>query len=351
MTDREKMELRGPAHTIKSETMEFDKEQGEWKQPFYSTQTAFNRDGSTSELLYYNPDGSVLKTAYVYDGAGLLLKTRSQMNDGVLSETLYHYDDLGRLHRVVSTGLDGTSWEEESYHYDADGWKTKLYLPTPDVTQRTEGSVCYGFEGSDHSYCAQGTSTVTTVYDPSGKPVEIMFHDARHVLLVRAVALYDDRGRRIEEAQYSGDEPPFKLPPGVPVDPQAQRVLEEVFAPGRLMSRTRYGYNDEDRCIETTSEELLLDSVLQRTSFTYDEYGNKIFERHSGESESFSIDEAGNKIRDDRPSRNDNLHYDALYEYEYDPQQNWTQRVISLRYKSAQSFEPSNMVRRGITYY
>ncbi len=347
MTDREKMQLQGLVRTVRSEIMEFDKENGQWKQPFYSWEIAFNKDGSTSEMIYYNPDGSVSKTLHVYHGSGLLLRTRFQMDEGPFGETLYQYDELGRLQRVA-TSLAGSSREVESYHYEPDGRKTKVYHPN--VSGLT-GNVAYAFEGSDHSYGAQGVSAVTTLYDPRGRPVEMVFHDARHVVLLRVVALYDDRGRRVEEVQYIGDEVPFKLPAEASIEPAAQRALAEAFSPGKVMFRSRYVYDDEDRCVANTLEHELMGSLIQKTEFTYDEYGNKAFEKHSGENESYSIDETGNKIRDDRAGRSDNLHYDARYEYEYDSHHNWTQRLISLRYRLAESFEPSNMERRRLTYY
>ena len=56
----------------------------------------------------------------------------------------------------------------------------------------------------------------------------MLFHDARHTLLSRVVALYDGRGTLIEQAQYAGDQPPFPLPAGGLVVPDARKALEEL---------------------------------------------------------------------------------------------------------------------------
>jgi len=320
------MGLRGSVRSIKSETMEFDQDKHTWKQPWHCWQTVLNPDGNAAEQLYYNPDGSVVKTTHSYGASGERLKTRFQTDDGSPVETLYRYDDLGRLTRVVETTPDGTARQQDTYQYHADGRKTRVHSPHP---RHLEGNVYCQFEGSEVYFGAQGAATVTSLYDAYGNLIEMLFHDARHTLLSRVVALYDGRGRLIEQAQYAGDQPPFPLPAGGLVDPDARKTLEELNIPGRLMSRIRYVYDDQDRCVETTSE--VLERRARRSSFAYDEYRNKTLEECSGDS----------------PSSN----YDVRQEYEYDTEHNWTQRLVSVRQASSTCFEPSNMERRQITYY
>lgn len=162
MPDRETMELRGPVRTVLCETLDYDKQQGQWKQPFRLTETAFNRDGSTARMIEYDPDGSVSKVSYVYDGFGSLQKSRCQTDDGPFTENLYQYDELRRLKQKTVIGLDGSVRVEESYYYEPDGRKLKVYWLDANLTQE----IRYPFDGSENLYGARGVSAITTIYDP-----------------------------------------------------------------------------------------------------------------------------------------------------------------------------------------
>jgi hypothetical protein len=61
----------------------------------------------------------------------------------------------------------------------------------------------------------------------------------------------------------------------------------------------------------------------------------------------FQTDESGN-LQSVNPK---SARHEIQYEYKYDLHDNWTERVVSVRYRTNPTFQRSNIERRQIEYY
>jgi hypothetical protein len=248
------------------------------------------------------------------------------MNDGPVGKSLYFYDDRERLTRVVDVHKDGTERESETYSYDQNGKRTKTYF----VSKHLVNAFMYSIEGTTQSYGAEGASTITTRYDHRGKPDEVLFHDADQRLLRRVVFTRDGAGRLTTEELYLGEESPS---PNI------------VFGPNSVLSSTSYTYDAKGRILERRTRTGELGD--HRTTFGYDEHGNPADESHEDISREMQIDEAGVLQAMKETSSTQNVRF----EYQYDAQGNWQERVVWIRRVPNPNFERSNITRREITYY
>ena len=112
------------------------------------------------------------------------------------------------------------------------------------------------------------------------------------------------------------------------------------------MWSTAYRYDDRGRRIESLTS--MGGATRDRTSTEYDELDNPIREIiEESVSGDFQSDESGNL----RLVNEKVLRRDVRYEYKYDSQDNWTERVVSVRYETNPDFQRSNIERREISYY
>ncbi len=342
MTDREKASLRGPVHTVRTENQ---------KPPYLQTVT-FNPEGNMIEQGYHSPNGSVSKSILLYGAGGRVTEIHSQVDDGPVTRTVFSYDITGRLMRQSVQQADGTYWDLETYRYETDERKSKVTFIRPELL-KMGASPSFAIDGFNHSYSAEGSTTMTTLYNSVGKAVEVHFHDDKHTMISRITLTYDPDGKLLEESQYSGDESPVdEVMKHAEFTPQQQKVLGQMFKLRALLSRAEYTYNKEGSCIERHS--YLDDFGETRTAFLYDGHGNKTEETHTEErteGRAFEIDEEGNKINDVGLDTGSTRNYQIRYEYEYDPQGNWTRRVTSTRHAPTEPFQVSNTESRVITYY
>jgi YD repeat-containing protein len=113
-----------------------------------------------------------------YDGAGKLRESRSRSNDGAETSRLYHYDDSGRLIRVVNIDRNGQQHDFAIYNYDATGRKTaQRFLP---IERNTAMSFSAGIGESD------GTA-------------ETVWYDLKHQFLRRVIYTRDADGNVLKE--------------------------------------------------------------------------------------------------------------------------------------------------------
>jgi hypothetical protein len=342
MSDLAKWNVHGPVHTLRTEFAAWDLSLEQWQTAQSLTLVWFHPDGRTSESESHNPDGSVSRCSYAYDSVGRMQGVEFRMNDGPTSRNICFYDGLGRLTRVVSVDQDGTERESETYHYSPDGTKTKVYS-VPKLG--TNAGFAYGIEGTAQAYTATGAATIATRHDDRGHPDEVLFYDKDHRLLKHVIFTRDGAGRLIKEEMHLGEQIPFPELERA-LDNAAPRAREAVAAViANLVSSTTYAHDEEGRLLE---RRILMGTLGdQRTTFRYDNHDNPIEETTEDTSREMQVDEEGTL----RPTKENSYTQDTRFEYRYDAQGNWTERVVWSRLSPNPNFERSNVVRREITYY
>jgi hypothetical protein len=347
MSDVAKRKLRGPVRTLRSEHAEWDAPREAWKPPRHSSVDEFQTDGKISASTINNPDGTIVRTTYRYDDRGRLMEVQSGAADGPITKTIYSYDDAGRHIRTMSVDADGTSRESESCRYDSAGRKTKVsFLQFP----LRGGAVAYGFEASDFAISSSDATTMTTTYGEGDLPEEVLLHDANHQVTRRIRITRDREGRVLSEVVEFGGQFPFpEMRQDLAAIPPEQiaaltAMLSHVFQ-GREMHSTTYAYDRQGRVLERTMRMGTIDE--NRATYRYDDRDNPIEEISEKRSRELGADAEGTV----RTNKEDMRRHDVRYEYQYDAEGNWTERIVSSRMEANAIFQRSNVERRQITYY
>jgi hypothetical protein len=347
MSDLANWNVHGPVHTLRTEFAEWDLSLEQWQAARNFNSVRFHPDGRINESEGYNPDQSIARSSFVYDAAGRMQETRFEMNGVATSKGIYYYDEHGRLTRVVDVDQGGTERESESYSYSQDGRKTKVYFVPKQEPNVTFG---YGIEGTTHSYSAPGATTISTRYDDRGQPDEVLFYDDGQRLLRRVIFTRDSTGLLIREEMHFGEQIPFphmeeELENSPKDRERALAMFTNLFGPDKVMSSTTYAYDAEGRLVERRTRTGQLGD--HRTTFRYDDHNNPIEETDEHTSREMQMDEEGNLHAMKETSNKQSVRF----EYRYDAQSNWTERVVWSRWESNPNFERSNLERREITYY
>jgi hypothetical protein len=353
MSDVAKWKLRGPVRTLRSETAEWDVAREAWKPSRLFRTAEFQADGKISVSDSHGSDGTIYRTAFRYDSRGRLVEVQGGPASGPFSKTLYSYDEAGRPLRTVNVAADGTVKESESYRYDSTGRKTKVTF----LDERPLGvagmHVSVGVEGSgsDFAINASDATTMTTSYGEQDQPEEMLLHDASHAV-VRSVTFTRDReGRALSEVVRFGDQFPFPEMRDVIGKLSAEEkaamaaVLSQAFDAKALHS-TAYAYDRHGRLLEKTMRMGTLSE--SRTTYRYDDRDNPIEQVEEDQDRELGVDKPGDTPR----TRNETVRrHDVRFEYQYDREGNWTERIASTRREPNAIFQRSNVERREITYY
>jgi hypothetical protein len=347
MNDVAEWKARGPVRTCRREFAEWDRSRNIWQDPRGLTILTFRPDGQLSESEGHNPDGSVARSARVYDDSGRLVETQTWMNDEPRRRVLYAYDAAGRPSGAVDLAPDGTRREAETCRYDDDGRKTKVSFL---ADHGTNAAISYAVEGTEIAIGAPAAVTSTVSYDDRERPAEVSFHDANQTLVRRIVFSRDRDGRVLTEVVHFGGTTPFtNVLPGadeVPTEEHAKMaaLLANVFAEQTLMS-TSYAYDHAGRLMERVRRMGSLSE--ERTSFQYDDHDNPVEEISEDRGRSADIDDDGVlQVKEEEPR----TQY-ARLDYQYDVHGNWTERVGWGRTDLQTDFQRSNIERRTFTYY
>jgi hypothetical protein len=219
-----------------------------------------------------------------------------------------------------------------------------LSLQKPDAT-------FFAVEGTEQLHVAEGAMTMTITYDDRDLPTEVLFHDARHILLRQVIFVRDSAGRLLsEEIQLRGQIPFPDLEKQLESSPPEEReraivTFASLFGPTQTFSKTTYTYDQTGRRFE---QSISLGGVAEeRTIYRYDDHDNPIEQTNENRSREANLGEDGT------------LHYSAdqlvihhtRFEYRYDAQGNWTERIASTRLEPNPDFQRSNIECRVITYY
>jgi hypothetical protein len=348
MSDLGQWDVHGRVETLRTEWGEWDKAKNDWQPSKRRTSGRFRPDGQVIGTEAFNPDGSIARTARLYNEAGRILETGFQMDDGPVSKVLYFYDGDGRIVRIVNIDQKGVSGESEIYRYDSSGRKTKIqFLP------KVEGTVAYSLdiEGAASLFGTSGAATVTTAFDDHDQASEVTVHDTLHRLQRRMILTRDSAGRTVKQEVLGGD---TLLLPGLEnslkdAPPEAREkfraALATAFGPKNVLLTITYAYDEKGRKVERTNRMGTLSE--DRTTFHFDDHDNPIEENSEHTSRDVGVDEQGNP-------RHSNEHSDkqhTRFVNKYDAEGNWTEREVWTNFEPGGDLKRSSLERRQITYY
>jgi len=330
MSDLAKWKVHGPVATLRTEHAAWDLAQEEWQPARGLVITSFRRDGSVSASDFHNPDGSIVHSRWMYDDAGRLMESNFQTGDGFINRTVYTYDEAGRHVRTVEVIHDSTPADSESCTYDAAGRKTKVRFLGA-IGRKVSG---YGVEGSEQSFPAPGATTMTATYDERDLPSNVVFQDANGNLITQVVFARDDAGRVLREEVHLGGGSLFsevleKTPPE-----ERDRMAALIHKAWGDWSTT-YAYDAQGRRVERLRRSGTLSE--ERTTYRYEDRDDPVEETTEHRNREARLAESG--AVEYTPDKVTVSH--GRFEYAYDAQGNWTERVVS----------GSNIERRAITYH
>jgi hypothetical protein len=346
MSDLTRWKVRGPVRILRKEHAEWDSSQGRWQAPRSVSTVTFRHDGQVSEGEFHNPDGSVARSARVYDDDGRIIEEQFWKDGGPKTKKIYSHDALGRRTAVDDIAPDGTRRNTETCRYDGAGRKTKVTF----LSHNADIPILYGVEEAEHAYGAPGAVTLTVVYDDRDLAAEASFHDANGGLVRRIVYSRDHEGRLLTEVAHFGGESPFpELQPeadNAALDERASRAaaLKMAFE-GQVFSSMSYAYDTKGRLMERTMGFGTLSE--ERTSFDYDDCDDPITEISSSRSRGVGVDDEGVVHTTEEEPRE----HHSRYDYQYDSHGNWTERIGSYRIGTQLEFQRSSIERRTITYF
>jgi YD repeat-containing protein len=313
------------------------------------TCTRYHRDGRTTEIQYHYPGGRESTSSFTYDEAGRLLEMDTRDAAGAISKSIYSYDGSGRPLRVVVRTADGTERTVRSFSYD-DQHKTKTeYLPS----SPGEGGldVMYSMEGSDAAVPAPGATSMTTVYDGQGRPVETVFHDSQQRALCWLKLGYDEAGRMTEETLYAESEETLPAEMLAQLNPAQLQSVKAVFGLGGGRERCKrvHRYDEEGRRIETV--EFLGGRSFERRTMAYNQHGDLSEQGVFRTFKELSIDDQGRIVKGGEPSTNETPASEVHFTYQYDEHGNWIERLVASRSQPDQPFVECSLERRSLTYH
>jgi len=311
--------------------------------------------------LSYSTSSSDYVQTEVRDSQGRLEKMMWGKRGEPLGETLYTYDDAGRLVTFTNTGMNRLE-----FHYQPDGSKISVQTFDPKIIEQHERGISAGPEW----VAAQAGSgvpmggNVTMIYDPHDSPTELQVRSADGQLVTQILRAYDAGGRLTEEKLLEKNMPTsfLKL---VSAEQRAELTPAQLKAyskgPYALIKNplgTTYTYDAQGRITGKRERSVIFDETI---TILYNKEGDKARERKTvrsnsilpmGPSYSYSFDADGKPIISksaDRPGLPERDYMpedtDTRYTYQYDSYGNWTERIET----RDDGFTVTT--RREITYY
>src|SRR5215831_45229 len=352
-TDLEKRHLQGRVKSVRSDTLEFEKQGDQFNEKPWLVQTeSFDPEGRLSERSFHNahhPEYDSRQT-FTYDSTGRLAEESFYFGGRVTSNTQCLYDSQNRLVQRVSLDGDGKAAGKSDVLYDADGNKVEestydaegrlvaktefIYHPNGNRAEQSffyyrepEPNVSRAYSidanpGYDHSFGVCGKAFIEKkVYDLNGYPAQLQLFDKIGNLLMRVIFTTDDAGRIVKDAQFAG----FSLPEGAELSPEIA-----ALASGEIpVSEGEITYDAESRKIE------------DRRS-----HGGALFQTRA-----LKYDTKGDLIEDSKLNSSGELQSRAQIKWEYDSKGKWIMKLVSGWNNETRTFEPSLIERREIKYH
>ena len=356
MSDRERAGLRGPVRTCLEENTLPDGRK-------YSNVSEYSPDGSLLTTRVHNQDGSEWLTSRTYDTDGRLAKVVSGMLGDPDLETIYVYNDAGKLSAITNNGGQGG---RTGFQYDEQGYKTSIQTFDPKVLERVQNSA---FGGSPWDAAVEAgigvphAGSVTTTYDQNDQPTELQIRDPAGRLVSRLVRKYDEHGHLSEEKPFL-ENPALLFLDKLSAEDRAKLTPAQINAlssgmrtllGGQAPAGTSFSYDSQGRLFETRERNMVFEKT---TTILYNDRGDKAEERTSFIPNSVipigvphSIDEHG-ALAPSEPAKPQTSplpeQSEVHYEYQYDSHGNWTQQIAN----EVSNYGPSSRARnRKLTYY
>jgi hypothetical protein len=191
------------------------------------------------------------KANYRYDGEGRMVEELLLEEDDFISEhRTMEFDEKGRLWKEQMHYLDD-SYDETVYQYDDDG--RLLQKETADDEGESGNKIKVDYKGKN--------------------PVSEIEYDPEGVIISEKHFEYDDNGRLISESVESKDED-FKLTHEY--DEKGDRsVTRKYNSQGQLIERSNYSRDEKGRTIQVKEESVTGIEIL---NIQYDEQGNMVLQ-------------------------------------------------------------------------
>jgi len=273
---------------------------------------------------------------YALDGRLLLSHTRGSPSSRV--ETVYSYDDAGRLTSVV-----GTHYRDD-IQYDEQGRKTKVRTVPPRPEHKNYAtSVDVMFEVIEDGGGLTGGGTITTRYNQNDEAIESLVRDAQGEPLTRIIHKYDAEGRLVRDSLVREGLELTELM--IPKERRAEllqmlrtRMKELPAQPSVLenMERT-YVY---DKLGRPTERHLTMGSLRTDDIISYNEQGDVV---------RWVMVQSGTP-RPGGVSPSDWSH-GLEHVYQYDERGNWIEQKTRTLGKTGEFSSKESVLRRVLTYY
>ena len=315
------------ARTVQSEWAEWDLTTETWQSPRRATLEEYRPDGKLAFSESRFGEGPVCRCSNSYDEAGLLIESQFRSGDGPAGRQFFHYDDDGRLIRLVGRLPDGSERVVEDHVYGPGDEHTKIsHIPPIEGVTDFQCPI----DGTDYSFNAPGTTTITTAFDSRGRVSETLLKDANGGVLRRVVLTRDESGRLVKDEILLGAEP---LYPDLP-----------MFAAGAALQTSEYTYDERGRCVELVRRMSGLSE--RRETYCYDDHGNKTESTTQNQRREANVSDGNIEYGAAKLHRQQ-----ARFAYKYDARGNWTERLMSQRHGENADFTPCSIERREIAYY
>lgn len=278
-----------------------------------------DENGNTTEYDYdalnrlvRKDTGETLSTAsYAYDTCGRLTRM-----DDVTGESLYTYDEAGRL----LTAVDGNG-RKLTYEYDVYGNVTKITYPdgetvayTYDSLNRMTSVTTAGGKTTRYEYDKDGNMTkavrgdgaTVIAYDEMSRITGLSNTSGGQILSVYGYA-YDGRGNIVrEESRILKEGKLWESSADYTYDGKSQLVQAVLKEEGESPVTTTYAYDPAGNRLQMQSEK---GGEILTVVYTYDEAGRLIQTSDSEGGETvYEYDKAGNLITE-KGSENTERHY------------------------------------------
>ena len=204
MTDRDRFGLRGSVKSCQLHRTWYSRGCGpdacQTEERNDVTVVEFRPDGSLERRWYKNPppNSSEWTNFYEYNDVNQLTIERVEQGGTITITKLYEYDSAGRIAQIIMPDKDGQQRVAETYSYDADGRKKKIVHIDPELPSGGCGTM-FGVDGTDAAYGSPGATSITSIYDDRGRPIEHLFRDSGGELITRIDLRHDERGNLVEE--------------------------------------------------------------------------------------------------------------------------------------------------------
>ena len=359
-SDREKAGLRGPVRSCVEEIIHPNGNK-------YATTADYSPDGSLLAHRGTNSDGSEWVRTRGYDADGRLSRIISDGAGWPRSESLYSYDEAGRLVTIANSLQEGDRTE---FHYDMQGRKTAVQKFDARTLQRVRNASCCGSLWDAAVSTGIGVpdgGSITTLYD-GNDPREAQIQDSKGRIVTRLIRTYDANGRILEEKQIQ-ENPALLFADRFSTEQQVELTdpqLEAMNAAMKLMlagqngTGISYTYDAQGRVIEMREGNFAFTRV---TITRYNEQGDKAKQRTNLAGNSVipvgvphSMNENGTLVPSEPAANVPALggvpeDSETHHTYKYDNYGNWTEETMSCRSRPGGAFEPSTTRRRSLTYY